>query len=51
MGGNPEAFVMQALQTNPQFAAFVRANQGKSPEQIASENNIDLSAIRGLMGN
>lgn len=38
------------MRTNPRFAQFVRANQGKTPEQIASENGIDYSAVRSLMG-
>jgi hypothetical protein len=38
MGGNPDAFVAQALQSNPQFAEFVQRNQGKSVEQVLSEN-------------
>ena len=49
MGGNPQAFAMQMRQSNPQFAAFVRDNQGKSPEQIAQEHGIDYSAIRQFM--
>ena len=38
------------MRTNPQFAQFVKANQGKTPEQIAAENGIDYSTVRSLMG-
>ena len=51
MGGNPGAFVMQFARTNPQFAAFVQQNQGKSIEQIASENGVDMGAVMRAMGN
>lgn len=43
--GNPEQIGKQMMQQNPQFRAFVQANQGKSPEQVARENGIDLSEI------
>lgn len=37
------------MKTNPQFAKFVEDNKGKTPEQIAKENNIDMSIVRRLM--
>lgn len=43
--GNPEQIAQQMLQQNPQFRAFVQANQGKSPEQVAREHGVDLSAL------
>jgi len=46
INGNPQAMAMQLMQSNPQFAAFVRQNQGKSVEQIAQENGIDMEALR-----
>ena len=48
-GGNPEQIAMTLMQRNPQFKAFVEQNKGKSPEQIARENGIDLSAIQNLL--
>ncbi len=48
--GDPRGVFNQLMRTNPRFAQFVRANQGKTPEQIASENGIDYSAVRSLMG-
>lgn len=47
--GNPEQIAMALMQRNPQFKAFVEQNKGKSPEQIASENGIDLSMLQNLM--
>lgn len=45
MNGNPEAFGRSLMQSNPQFARFVRQNMGKTPEQIARENGIDYGQI------
>lgn len=42
---SPEQVMEKMMQSNPQFAAFVSQNKGKSPEQIAKENGIDLGAI------
>lgn len=50
VGGNPAAFAQRLMSTNPTFAQFVRQNQGKTPEQIASENGIDYGALRRYMG-
>lgn len=46
--GNPQGIAQQMLQSNPAFAAFVRQNQGKSPEQVARECGVDLSQIQQL---
>lgn len=43
--GNPEQIAQSLMQQNPQFRAFVQANQGKSPEQVAREHGVDLSAL------
>lgn len=45
-GKNPQALVDRMMMTNPQFAAFVENNKGKTPEQVAQENGVDLDAIR-----
>ena len=50
MSGNPQAMYQQMMQTNPQFAEFVMANQGKTPDQIASEYGIDMSQVRQFFG-
>lgn len=38
----PEAIFNQMYQTNPEFKTFIDSNQGKSPEQIAKEHNIQI---------
>ena len=48
-GQDPQKVAQMFMQRNPQFAAFVQQNQGKSIEQIASENGIDLGFVRDLM--
>lgn len=48
-GKDPDSMYRTLMQNNPQFAQFVNANQGKSVEQIASENGIDLSALKKLI--
>lgn len=46
---DPNKVFNQLIRSNPQFASFVDANKGKSIEQIASENNIDLNMIRQFL--
>lgn len=48
INGNPEAIYQQMIQTNHQFRDFVAANNGKSPEQIAQENGLDLNMLNQL---
>lgn len=48
-GQNPDALVQNFAQRNPHFAAFLRQNQGKSPEQIAQENGIDIEMLREIL--
>lgn len=48
--GNPEQIAHQLMQQNPQFRAFVQANQGKSPDQVARENGLDLGQIMRQLG-
>lgn len=43
--GNPEQIAMNLMQKNPQFKAFIDANQGKSPEQVAQQYGIDINQI------
>ena len=45
MKGDPNKVCQEMLKTNPQFAKFVKDNEGKSPEQIAKENGIDPSIL------
>ena len=48
---NPQAMYDKMLRENPQFAQFVETNKGKTPEDIAKENNMvqvsDNSLIMG----
>lgn len=48
-GQDPQQLVQSFAQRNPQFAEFLRQNQGKSPEQIAQENGIDMGLIRKIL--
>ena len=48
-GQNPQQVAQLMAQRNPQFAAFLQQNQGKTPEQIAAENGIDMGFVRELM--
>lgn len=48
-GQNPQQLAQVFAQRNPQFAEFLRQNQGKSPEQIAADYGIDMNMIRELM--
>lgn len=47
--GNPEQIAQQMMQSNPQFRQFMEQNKGKTPEQVAKENGIDLSQFKGMM--
>ena len=48
-GQDPRQVAQLMAQRNPQFAAFLQQNQGKTPEQIAAENGIDMNFVRELM--
>lgn len=48
-GQDPRQIAQLMAQRNPQFAAFLQQNQGKTPEQIAAENGIDMNFVRELM--
>lgn len=45
---NPEQVMRTMIRDNPQFAEFINANKGKSPEQIAGEHGIDINAIKQM---
>lgn len=47
---NPEQVMQAMMRDNPQFAEFINANKGKSPEQIASEHGIDINVIKQMFG-
>lgn len=47
--GNPNQIAQSLMQQNPQFAAFMQQNKGKTPEQVAKENGIDMGQIMGML--
>ena len=48
-GQDPRQVTQLFMQRNPNFAAFVQQNQGKTVDQIAAENGIDMGFVRELM--
>ena len=48
-GQNPDTVMKLFSQKNPQFAQFLRDNQGKSPQQIAQDYGIDWGMIQGFL--
>lgn len=47
--GNPEQIAQQMMAQNPQFRQFVEQNKGKTPEQVAKENGVDLNQFMGMI--
>ena len=47
--GNPEQIAQQMMQKNPKFKQFIESNKGKTPEQVAKENGVDLSQFYSLL--
>lgn len=43
LNGNSEEVYQNLMRNNPQFAQFVNANKGKTPEQIAQAYGINPS--------
>lgn len=57
MGGNPKAAFEQKMQESPEFRRFVEQNQGKSLQQVVSDNasalrnkGIDPNMLSQMMG-
>lgn len=48
-GQDPTALMNYMMANNPKFRNFVEQNRGKTPEQIAIENGIDINSLRNLM--
>ena len=48
-GQNPDTVMKLFSQKNPQFAQFLRDNQGKSPQQIAQEYGLDWNMVQGFL--
>ena len=48
-GKNPDTVMKLFAQKNPQFAQFLRDNQGKSPQQIAQDYGLDWNLVQGFL--
>lgn len=48
-GQNPDVVMKLFAQKNPQFAQFVKDNQGKSPEQIAKDYGLDWNMVQNFL--
>ena len=48
-GKNPDTVMKLFAQKNPQFAQFLRDNQGKSPEQIARDYGLDWNMVHNFL--
>ena len=48
-GQNPDTVMKLFAQKNPQFAQFLRENQGKSPQQIAQDYGLDWNMVQGFL--
>ena len=48
-GQNPDTVMKLFAQKHPQFAQFLRDNQGKSPQQIAQDYGLDWGMIQGFL--
>lgn len=47
--GNPQQIAQNLMMQNPQFKAFLQANQGKDPAQVAREHGLDLGQLMNQM--
>ena len=48
-GQSPDTVMKLFAQKNPQFAQFLRDNQGKSPQQIAQDYGLDWNMVQGFL--
>ena len=48
-GQNPDTVMKMFAQKNPQFAQFLRDNQGKSPQQIAQDYGLDWNMVQNFL--
>ena len=46
---NPDTVMKLFAQKNPQFAQFLRDNQGKSPQQIAQDYGLDWNMVQNFL--
>lgn len=45
-GKDPDEFFNELLRDDPKFRKFYEDNKGKTPEQIAKENGIDINLLK-----
>lgn len=48
-GKDPNAVMGMLAQRNPQFRQFMEYCMGKTPEQVAQEYGVDISAVRHFL--
>ena len=48
-GQNTDTVMKLFAQKNPQFAQFLRDNQGKTPQQIAQDYGLDWNMVHGFL--
>lgn len=48
-GQNPDTVTKLFARKNPQFAQFLRDNQGKTPQQIAQDYGLDWNMVQGFL--
>lgn len=49
MQGNPQALFNNLMQSNPQFRAFAKSMEGKTPEEAFRQFGLDFEEIKGMM--
>lgn len=47
---DPKTLFEEMMRSDPEFVKFVNANKGKTLEQIAQDNMIDINALNKLIG-
>jgi len=48
-GMSPDQALDNLKQSNPKFKEFMDQNAGKTPEEIAKENGIDIDVLKPLI--
>ena len=48
-GQNPDEVVEKFARVNPQFAAFLKENKGKSTEELSQKYGINLTEIMSML--
>lgn len=48
-GKDPNAVMNMLAQRNPQFRQFAEKCKGKTPEQVAQEYGVDITALKQML--